>query len=130
MEFRDDFENMTEEEIEQQKKILDIIHAEMNREKTMTYAPEAPKRIKSVVGYIDGLLYGEDFEYKIDYERCEMFGSAMYISVEVPIMGGNPRNHWQFQRLASNVDAIEIKWQPNGKFRMEFRLNEVFKEVR
>jgi len=127
---RDDFENMTEEEIEQQEKILDIIHGEMNREKTMTYTPDAPKRIKSVVGHIDGLLRNEDCNYTINYERCEIFGSALYIVVEVPIIGGNPRNHWQFQRVISEVDALDIKWQPNGKFRMEFRLNEVFTEVR
>jgi len=130
MKFRDDFENMTEEEIERQENVLDIIHGEMNREKTMTYAPDAPKRIKSVVGYIESLLHGEDFEYKINYERCEIFGSALYIVAEVPIIGGNPRTHWNFQRLVDNVDAFEIKWQPTGRFRMEFRLNGVFKEVR
>ena len=130
MNFRDDFENMTEEEIERQNKILDVIFNAMDREKTMTYAPEAPKRIKSVVRYIDALLRNEDFEYKINYERCEIFGSALYIVVEVPIMGGNPRTHWNFWFLVKEIDALEIKWLPNGKFRMEFRLNEVFTEVR
>jgi len=100
--FRDDFENMTEEEIEQQEKILYIIHGAMNREKTMTYTPDAPKRIKSV----------------------------LYIVVELPIIGGNPRTHWQFQRVISEVDALEIKWLPTGNFRMEFRLNGVFTELR
>ena len=79
---------------------------------------------------MDGLLRVEEFEYKINYERCEIFGSALYIVVDVPIIGGNPRTHRQFQRLVDNVDAFEIKWQPTGRFRMEFRLNEVFKEVR
>ena len=130
MKFRDDFENMTEEEIERQEKILDIIHASMNREKTMTYAPDAPKRIKSVVGYIESLLRDEDFEYKINYERCEIFGKALYIVVDVPIIGGNPRTHWYFWFLVKEVDAFEIKWQPTGRFRMEFRLNGVFTEVR
>jgi len=130
MKFKDDYENMTEEEIERQVKILEIIHGEMNREKTMTYAPDAPKRIKSVVGYIEGLLREEDFEYKINYERCKIFGSALYITVDVPIIGGNPRTHWYYWFLVKEIDALEIKWQPTGRFRMEFRLNEVFKEIR
>jgi len=129
MKFRDDFENMTEEEIERQENILDIINGEMNREKAMAYAQDAPKRIKSVVGYIESLLRDEDFEYKINYERCEIFGSALYIVVDVPIIGGNPRTHWNYWFLVKEIDALEIKWQPTGRFRMEFRLNEVFKEV-
>ena len=128
--FRDDLENMTEEEIDRQKIILDILYKEMNRDKTMIYAPDTLKRIKSVVGYIDTLLLNEDFEYKIIFERCKISGTTLYIIVDIPIIGGNPRTHWLFWSLINEVDALEIKWQPSGRFRMEFRLNGAFKEVR
>jgi len=57
-------------------------------------------------------------------------GTALCIIIDVPIMGGNPRTHWNFWFLVEEIDALEIKWLSTGKFRMEFRLNGLFTEFR
>ena len=65
MKFRDDFENMTDEEIERQGLILDVIFKEMDREKTMVYAPGIGERVDKVERTIDILSKNANVEYTI-----------------------------------------------------------------
>ena len=86
--FRDDFENMTEEEIGRQKVILDLIHKSMGQEKVMIYALETPELVREVVGMIDNLMKSQGDVYSISYGRCEVFGTSLYIVLETPYFGG------------------------------------------
>ena len=130
MKFRDDFENMTDEEIERQGLILDVIFKEMDREKTMVYAPGIAERVDRVERWIESLLTNADVEYTIKHERCEVFGTTLYIVLETPFFGGAANKKWLFESIMREVDAIEMSGLPSGNIRFDFALHGAFKELK
>ena len=130
MKFRDDFENMTEEEIERQGLILDVIFNAMDREKTMVYAPGIEERVDRVESLIESLLRNEEAAYTIKHERCEIFGTTLYIVLETPYFGGAANKKWLFESLLKEVDAIEMSGLPSGNIRFDFALHRAYKELK
>jgi len=130
MEFRDDFENMTDEEIERQGHILDVIFKAMDREKTMVYALGIEERVDKVERTIDILSKNASAEYTIKHERCEIFGTTLYIVLETPFFGGAANKKWLFESILRDVDAIEMSWLPSGNIRFDFALQGAFVELK
>ena len=129
MKFRDDFENMTDEEIERQGLILDVIFKAMDREKTMVYAPGIEERVDKVERFIGHLQRDANVEYTITHERCEVFGTTLYIVLETPFFGGAANKKWLFESILSDVDAIEMSGLPSGNIRFDFALHGAFVEL-
>ena len=59
----------------------------MDREKTMVYAPGIEERVDKVERTIDILSKNANVEYTIKHERCEIFGTTLYIVLETPFFG-------------------------------------------
>jgi len=105
---------------EEQANWINLLFNEAQREKVLTYAPDAPKRISTVVRQIKYLMDSDGCECSIEFERCEMFQMSLYIHVDVVDFGTSPKNFWIFQDVIRKVDTIEVKYLPyTGQFRTE-----------